>query len=181
MRDMRVAPSFFFLLATVGCGSDEPEGESLCAFFDDPNNCFEQIVAEAQSCIDGAFQMPGTWSSDRLLCTSEDGAVTTKFASDVLVESPSYDVTVERGGALCFRYVGPGSGGTPATFASASHKLEMDSQSKFTIRCDGRLFSGSIMTSCSGTKYFPSVGTSAGDVSASMEVGTTRVYSCRTP
>ena len=178
---MRIPLSFLILVTTVGCGSDEPEGESLCAFFDDPNNCFEQIVVEAQTCIDGAFDMRGTWSSDRLLCTSEDGAVTASFASDVLVESPNYDVTVERGGALCFRYVGPGSGGTPATFTSASHKLEMDSESTLTIRCDGRLFSGSFMTSCSGTNHFPSVGTFTGDTTGSMDVGSTRVYSCGTP
>lgn len=159
-----------------GDGAGATPAAGLCEFFDAPSNCFTTIADDARACVGGAFASRGALSADGRSCASKDGAVTVTFATPVNAAPPAtLDLAVRRGGELCFSYRGPGSAGTPATFASGATSLTMTSDpatGELVLACDGKTWRGSLFTSkCAGGGTLPSVGTTWSQGSLSVRVG----------
>ncbi|MCC6646283.1 MAG: hypothetical protein IT374_12015 [Polyangiaceae bacterium] len=159
------------LLGACGDGGDSGGGTGpslrLCEFVEDTSNtsnCFLRIVADAEVCVADSFTQPGALSADGLACSSSDGALAVTFgASPRDAQSSTLDFAVRRGSELCFSYRGPGSSGTPATFASGTTTLTMTSDSSngdLVLSCDGKTWRGSLFTKCAAKSFLPGVGTS---------------------
>jgi hypothetical protein len=131
--------------------SDKAQVDNICAFAEDNNNCWRQMVSDIEACTG---QIPsgeqGTLNADGTACTYPSGR-TIQFAIPLAVNTDlvdkDVDFTVLVGGRTCLHYVSNNASGSLSATGPDGKVLNETSNpatGTATVTCpDGSQFSGS--------------------------------------